>query len=167
MCGDGSVSVYTGLGGSFVARCASTHANTLKHTRLKEGKRACANTRSLRIQKENIFPCVCAIWPCRLTRAHYRGKQQWNRWQWKADMTLRLLEPTWKRSAVGHGGGGRERYCRNEQTELSTNSNVNCTGLHNLRLMRKQRQIKFPSFYPGWLCSTGALFIKKASEAVL
>ncbi len=63
----------------------------------------------------------------------------------------------------------RERgwRCKNERTELSTNSNVNCTGLHNLRLMRKQRQIKSPSFYPDWLCSTGALFIKKASEAAL
>lgn len=70
-----------------------------------------------------------------------------NRRQWKADMTLRLSEPTWKHSAIRErerGRRGRGWYCKNQLTELSADSNENCTGLHNLRLMRKQQQMKSP-----------------------
>lgn len=61
---------------------------------------------------------------------------------------------------------GRERegtgwHCKKEQTEPSTNSNVNCSGLHNLRLMRKHRQIKSPSLYPSWISSTGRFSLKR------
>lgn len=94
VCEDGWVSVYTDLGG-FVAWCASLCTHTQTH---RDGETIQCKHTELAHEKETIFPCVCATWPCRLTRTHYRGKQQWNGWQWKADMTLRLLEPTWKHS---------------------------------------------------------------------
>lgn len=48
------------------------------------------------------------------------------------------------REGGGVGGGGGT--VRASKKELSTNWNVNCTGLHNLRLMREQQQIRSPSF---------------------
>lgn len=51
---------------------------------------------------------------------------------------------------VGRGRGRRGRgwYRKSEQRELSTNWNGNWSSLHNLRLMRKQQQMKPPSFSP-------------------
>lgn len=146
VCEDGWVSVYTDLGG-FVAWCASLRTHTQTH---RDGEMIQCKHTELAHEKETIFSCVCATWPCRLTRTHYRGKQQWNGWQWKADMTLRLLEPTWKHSTPGRGRGRRGRgwYRKSEQRELSTNWNGNWSSLHNLRLMRKQQQMKPPSFSP-------------------
>lgn len=45
----------------------------------------------------------------------------------------------------GEGEGGWDVPAR---VALSTNLNVNCAGLHNLRLMRKQQQINLPRFIP-------------------
>ncbi len=60
----------------------------------------------------------------------------------------------------GRGGGGLW-YCKSDRTELSTNSNVNCTGLHNLRLMRKQQQIKSPGFKLAGFALQGCFSLKR------
>ena len=154
MCVNGKrlVSAFTDLAGRFFGLiCFHTRKHTQAHSP----------------QIQNMFWCCCAKWPCRLTRAHYRAKQQWNQWQWKADMTRQIVRANMKAVSDQEEREGTGWHCKKEQTEPSTNSNVNCSGLHNLRLMRKHRQIKSPSLYPGWISSTGALFIKKASEAVL
>lgn len=65
--------------------------------------------------KNKIFPCVGATRPCGISRAHYRGKQQYSRWRWKADMTLGLSEPTWKHLAIGGGCWRWWWYCKSEQ----------------------------------------------------
>lgn len=73
-----------------------------------------------------------------------------------AEANMKALSYGRERGRKGSWGGASKRGCP-----------VNSAGLHNLRLMRKQWQIKSPSFYSDWLCSTGALFDKKVSEAVL
>lgn len=158
MCGDGWVSHRP-----WWQLCALMCLHKRKHTRLKMEKWACANTCSL--QKKKIYfhvavPYDLVCLPELITGESSSGneKQTWPSDCWSQHESSQL-------SGRERGKGGW--YCKNEQTELSTDSNVNCSGLHNLRLMRKQRQIKSPSFYPCWLGSTGALFIKKASEATL
>lgn len=66
-------SVYTDLGGSFAAWCVSTHQNTLKYSRIKMEKWACANTRTLHTQKgKYISMCLC-----HMTLPAYQSSLQW------------------------------------------------------------------------------------------
>lgn len=162
---DGWVSVYTDLGG-FVAWCASIHPHNT-HTHPKMVKWSSANTQRASTWKRNDI----SMCPCHLTLSAYQ-----NSLQRKAAVGWVAMKSRHDPQIVGANmkalrkreGGGRARCCKSERMELSTNWNGSRTGLHNLRLTRKQQRMKPPSFSPPFSSAVfWVILIKKVSEAVL
>lgn len=146
VCEDGWVSVYTDLGG-FVAWCASQRTHT--HTQ-RWWNDPVQTHRASTWKRNDISMCLCHL----TLSAHQDSLQRKAAVEWVAMKSRHdpqiVGEQHESTPLVGRGRGRRGRgwYRKSEQRELSTNWNGNWSSLHNLRLMRKQQQMKPPSFPP-------------------